>query len=128
MRKVINGKLYDTDKAHRIAYWRNGWGGRDYFSTALYRKRTGEYFVCEQYSEYDFEEFIRPLTYDMAKVWVEDYADADVYEAEFGIPDEGAEHDLHAIISEAAWQAMSRAAANDGVTIRAVIERLAATL
>ena len=128
MKKVIKGKLYDTDKAQEVAYWSNGWGDRDYRNATLYRKRTGEYFVHEQRGEYDASESICPLTYDEAKAWTEVHAEADVYEAEFGAPDEGAEHDLHAIISEAAWQAMSRAAADDGVTIRAVIERLATTL
>ena len=79
---------------------------------------------CGQ-NEWCGSESIRPLTYDQARDWTEGFADPDVYESEFGIPDEDAEHDLHVIISEAAWQALSRAATRDGVTVRVVIERLA---
>lgn len=128
MRKVIKGKLYDTDKASQVAYWSNGWGGNDYRNATLYRKRTGEYFLHRQHGEYGGSESIEPLSYDDAQTWMESHADADEYEAEFGMPDEGAEHDLHVIISETAWQSLSRSAASDGVTVRAVIERLASTL
>lgn len=128
MRKVIKGKLYDTDTARMIAHWSNGWGGSDYRSTTLYRKRTGEYFACEQVGEYDYSESITPMSYEDARDWAAQHTDGGDYESEFGTPDEGAEHDLHAIISETAWQALSRAATVEGVTVGAVIERLAATL
>lgn len=141
MRKVIKGKLYDTDKATRVASWSDGYASDFRFvAEALYRKRTGEYFLhgeggpmsryaesCGQ-NQWAGGEAIRPLTYDEAREWMEGHADADEYEAEFGIPDEGSEHDLHVIVSEAAWQALSRAASSDGTTVRAIIERLAATL
>jgi len=141
MRKVIKGKLYDTDTAARIADWSDGYP-RDFGYTheTLYRKRTGEYFLhgaggpsspyaksCGQ-NQWMGGEAIRPFTCSEAKAWMEQRADADDYEREFGIPDEGAEHDLHAIISEVAWQQLSRAASDEGVTVRAIIERLASTL
>lgn len=141
MRKVINGKLYDTEKARKIAEWSDGYP-RDfgYVSETLYRKRTGEYFIhgeggpqsayaqsCGQNSWMGGEK-ITPVSYESAKDWMERHCEADEYEAEFGTPAEGSEHDLHVIVSEAAWQALSRAAAQDGVTIGAIIERLASTL
>lgn len=139
MRKIIKGKLYDTETATKVAEHENMSDVRNfhYFCETLYRKRTGEYFLhgeggamspygrsCGQ-NEWCGGESIRPLTYDQARDWTEGFADPDVYESEFGIPDEDAEHDLHVIISEAAWQALSRAATRDGVTVRIVIERLA---
>lgn len=142
MRKVIKGKLYDTATATKVVEYENMGDVRNvhHFYETLYRKRTGEYFIhgeggamspyaesCGQ-NEWCGGQAIRPLTYDEARDWAEGFADTDVYEAEFGVPDEGAEHDLHAIISEAAWQALSRAATRDGVTVRSVIEQLADTL
>ena len=141
MRKVIRGKLYDTDTATMVAEWSDGYP-RDfrYVSETLYRKRTGEYFVhgeggpMSRYAEsrgqnqYVGGEAIRPLSYDEAREWTEAHADVDVYESEFGVPDEDGEHDLHVIVSEVAWQAISRAASRDGVSVRAVIERLASML
>lgn len=142
MRKVIKGKLYDTATATKVAEYENMADVRNFhwFCTTLYRKRTGEYFLhgeggamspygrsCGQ-NEWCGGESIRPLTYDDAREWAETYLNADEYEAEFGIPDEDAERDLHVIVSEAAWQSISRAATRDGATIRAIIERLADTL
>lgn len=141
MRKVIKGKLYDTETARPVTDWSQGFvSDFGYVSETLYRKRTGEYFLhgeggpmskyaqsCGQ-NQWIGGESIVPLTYDEAKAWTESHADADIYEAEFGIPDEEGEHDLHVIVSEAAWQAISRAAAADGTSVRAIIERLASTL
>ena len=141
MRKVIKGKLYDTDKAVMVAECSEGYP-RDFSYTheTLYRKRTGEYFLhgeggpmsayaqsCGQ-NQWMGGEVIRPFAYGEAKAWMEQCASADEYEAEFGIPDEGAEHDLHVIISEAAWQAISRRAASEGSTVRNVIEAMASNL
>jgi len=128
MRKVIKGKLYDTEKAREVGYWSNGWTGRDYRNATLYCKRTGEYFAHRVAGEYDPVDTIEPLAYDDARAWAEAHLDADEYESEFGIPDEGEEHDLHTVVSEAAWQAISRTAAVEGTTVRAIIERLAETL
>lgn len=141
MRKVIKGKLYDTEKAAMVAEWRDGYPSDfRYTCETLYRKRTGEYFLhgeggplspyaesCGQ-NQWQGGETIRPLFYDEARDWLERHGTAEEYEAEFGIPDEDAEHDLHIIVSEIAWQAISRAAASEGVAVRAVIERLASTL
>lgn len=141
MRKVIKGKLYDTDKATMVASYDNDLPINDfrYEGETLYRKRTGEYFVhCEggalsAYAQSSGDatgwgELVRPVTYDEAKAWMESHADADAYEREFGVPDEDAEHDLHVIVSEAAWQSISRAATVRGVTVRAIIEECAANL
>lgn len=128
MRKVIRGKLYDTEKAKEVGSWSNGAWNNDYFRSTLYRKRTGEYFRCDQFGEYNFDEVIEPVTFEQAREWAECHLDGDEYIAEFGTPAEGDRYDLHATVSMAAWQAMSRAAAAEGVTVGAIIERLASTL
>ena len=141
MRKVIKGKLYDTDKATEVGDWSKGDASDfSHVSETLYRKRTGEYFVhgeggpmsryaesCGQ-NQWRGGEAILPLTYDAAREWAESHLDVDEYEREFGVPDEGGEHDLHVIVSESTWQAISRAAKSEGTTVRAIIERLAGTL
>ena len=47
MKKIINGKRYDTDTATLIGY--NGYNGShsdfSYWCETLYQKRTGEYFI-----------------------------------------------------------------------------------
>ena len=46
MKKIINGKVYDTDTAKLIGSWDNGiYGDLDSVSEDLYRKRTGEFFI-----------------------------------------------------------------------------------
>ena len=141
MRKVIRGKLYDTGTAREVGEWSDGYPSDfRYVSETLYCKRTGEYFVhgeggamsryaesCGQ-NQWQGGEAITPLTYDAAREWAEGHLDADEYEAEFGIPDEGVDHDMHVVISEAAWQAISRTAAAEGVPVREIVERLASTL
>lgn len=46
MRKIINGKLYDTDTATRIGQREsNIYSDFDYISETLYQKKTGELFI-----------------------------------------------------------------------------------
>ena len=47
MKKIINGKLYDTDTAKEMGTGCASCSPRDfhYYSETLYRKRTGEYFL-----------------------------------------------------------------------------------
>ena len=49
MKKIINGKLYDTDTAKEVFAISCGNGPSDfhYYAEQLYRKRTGEYFLYE---------------------------------------------------------------------------------
>lgn len=138
MRKVIKGRLYDTDTAAHVAEWQEGYcGDLAYCHETLYRKRTGEYFVhgeggamsryserCGQ-SEWQGGEGIRPLTYKEARVWLERHGSAEEFESEFGVPEDGMVHDLHVTISEVAWQALSRRAAMEGTTVGAIISVMA---
>lgn len=101
MKKIINGKLYQTDKAKMVGSWDNGYYTNDFrFSEeTLYIKKTGEYFLhCEggalsPYAEKigdntGYGEEIRPMSYDEAREWAEEKLSADEYEAEFGEVDE----------------------------------------
>lgn len=143
MRKVINGRLYDTDKAHRVGEWDNGRFPTDfdYEQETLYRKKTGEYFIHGEggaRSVYAQErgsdgwrggERIMPCSYDRARKWVESNLTADEYEAEFGLPDEDeGQVQLSCKVSAKAMALIRRTAQREGTSIAAVVERLALAL
>jgi hypothetical protein len=98
MKKIINGKLYNTETAQLIASYSNTGDTRDFsrFSEELYQKKTGEYFLygeggpmtkysrsCGQNS-WSGDENIEPLTDTAAKAWAEEYMDADDFMGVFG--------------------------------------------
>ncbi len=101
MKKIINGKKYDTETAKYIDE-RSFSNPRDfrYVYEALYRKKNGEFFLeykggsLSRYCVYVSltgrvgGEGIRPLTIEEAKQWVEDYCDAKTYIELFGEPEE----------------------------------------
>ena len=102
MKKIINGKKYDTDTAKRIGRREeNPANNLDYFFQTLYRKKTGEFFllgeggprtIYGQPSEsggWRSGEKIIPLSYEDAQEWAEEYLTADEYEATFGAVSEG---------------------------------------
>ena len=97
MKKIINGKLYNTQSATMLVSYGNRCLPNDfhYVEENLYRKASGEFFlyVCggamSIYAEH-FEtgsrgsERIIPMTVDEAREWAEAYADADKYMEIFG--------------------------------------------
>ena len=103
MKKIINGKLYDTNTAKELATWANECYPNDfnYCQEWLHRKRTGEYFLYGKggansvYRErcygggWTAGKYIIPLTYEEARAWAEEKLDADEYAEIFGMPDEG---------------------------------------
>ena len=50
MKKIINGKKYDTDTAEQIGYDNNGLLCSDlsYIEETLYKKKTGEFFYVQK--------------------------------------------------------------------------------
>lgn len=102
MKKIINGKRYDTDTAKFIAEASySNYGDFNYWSESLYQKRTGEFFLHgeggarSKYSratgqnEWCGGAEIIPLTLLEAQEWGEKYLDADEYEETFGVVEEG---------------------------------------
>ena len=92
MVKVINGKKYSTDTAKVVAYYDNIDGFRilqcndaKFFEKTLYKKRTGEYFICtEGNNRSGVENGIEPVSEEEANKWSEIYLDADEYELIWG--------------------------------------------
>lgn len=102
MKKIINGRRYDTDTAQKVAEWDCGCARNDfsYVEETLYQKRTGEFFLygiggpaswcayaCPT-GGYDGGEKIKPLSEEEAREWCERHLDADDYEAIWGEPEE----------------------------------------
>ena len=47
MKKIINGKTYNTETAKKLANWDNEiYGSFDSIEETLYQKRTGEFFLA----------------------------------------------------------------------------------
>lgn len=97
MKKIIDGKRYDTEKAKAIGS--DSFSNRrdfNFWEETLYQKRTGEFFLhgeggaASKYAESAGQnEWIGgskliPLSFDKAKKWAEDHLDADTYESVFG--------------------------------------------
>lgn len=135
MKKIINGRLYDTDTAKELGVdcYSNI---RDfhYWSERLYQKRTGEFFMHGEggpLSHYAVStgdntwsggEKIIPLTAAKAREWAEEHLDADAYEAVFGLPNEDADPVTLSIQIPADLNAQIRQAAADaGQSLKAYI-------
>ena len=98
MRKIINGRLYDTTTATKVATYMNGDPAIDFhhFKETLFQKRNGEFFLLASgrspakyraYSDdglYRGEDAFIPLTLEDAKRWSEDHLEVDEYIAVFG--------------------------------------------
>ncbi|MGE5631403.1 MAG: ribbon-helix-helix domain-containing protein [Caulobacteraceae bacterium] len=108
MRKIINGRTYNTATSKLIGEWSNGCYTNDYnyCSEDLYKNTKGAYFLhydggaMSKYRKYSGpnswggDTGITPLTYDEAKEWAEKHLASDEYIAEFGTPDDAAPSDL----------------------------------
>lgn len=136
MKKIISGKLYDTETAREIAVWSNNLGPRDFHHCVetLYKKRTGEYFLygvggpMSKYAEscgdnsWSGGSKIIPLTYKAAQEWAEEKMDADDYMAEFGPVSESEEMTtLSVSVTEAVAERIRREAQEKGISVSALI-------
>lgn len=139
MKKVINGKMYNTETAQEIGSWANGGGWSDFHhqEETLYKKRTGEYFLhgeggpMTRYAEqvelnsWSGGARIMPLSYAEAQAWAEEHMDADDYEAHFGsVPEDDGREILSISITATAAELMRRHASQAGLSVSAYIEAL----
>lgn len=96
-KKIINGKMYNTETAKELADYWNGYHGHDFGYTweYLFIKKTGEYFLygeggaLSRYAEHVaggsvFGRKIIPMTEKEAQEWVMEHCDADTYIKLFG--------------------------------------------
>lgn len=139
MKKIINGKVYDTESAKLIGEWDNGRYGRDFGRCAedLYQKRTGEFFlhggggpmskyaVSHGDNEWSGGEKIIPLSYDAAREWAESHLPAEEYEAIFGaVQEDDSRVTITLSLSASSVELAKRAAAQAGISLSSYIEGL----
>lgn len=137
MKKIINGKVYDTCTAEQVGDWFNGDTGFGRCYEILYRKRTGEFFLhgkggpMSKYAvscgnnEWGGSEKIIPLSYKAAQEWAKEHLDEEEYEKSFG---EVVEDDTRAYItlslSKSAVEQAKRNASKNGLSLSAYMESL----
>ena len=101
MKKIINGKMYNTETAILLARRDSGYAYYDYrsFEEILYQKNNGEFFLygtggaMSRYAETvggDIRggENIFPLTEKETKKWAEENLSCEEYEKIFGAVEE----------------------------------------
>lgn len=138
MKKIINGKMYDTDKARYLGgdSYSNS-GDFHHWTEELYVKRTGEYFLygtggpMTKYAEstgqntWSGGEKIIPLTPHNAMKWAEEHLRAEDYEEIFGLPDEDAEPvAISAMLPAQLVAKLRAAAAEEQISVTAYLEKL----
>lgn len=139
MKKVINGKVYDTNTAKKRGEYEPNPYKSDFnwFCEELYQKKTGEFFLygdgnanspysksCGQ-NEWCGSEAIIPMSYESAREWAEKHLSGDEYISIFGDPEESAEKTaLNLYIRKTTAEKLKQAAAKAGVTVSEYIEGL----
>lgn len=139
MKKIINGRRYDTDTATHLASAYSNLEKRDfgYWEEELYRKNTGEFFIygwggpASRYSvsagnnSWSGGEKIIPVTLEAAQEWAEKYLDGDKYEEIFGVVEETAEkRTVTFSLPLDVIEKIKRQAADAGCTMSDLIEKL----
>lgn len=91
MKRIINGKLYNTETARVIAKSETTTDHSDfgYYCKEIYKKRTGEYFLCQYGYVYTcgWKTEIIPLKVQQTKALLETMGESGViaYTNEFGV-------------------------------------------
>lgn len=93
MKKVVNGKLYDTQTANCYFLWREDHYEDSWTEETLCKKTNGEFFLARYYHgvENEFNEevkadfaYIHPLKIGEAKIIAEIYLSGETYMELFG--------------------------------------------
>lgn len=96
MKKIINGRKYDTNTAQEIDSYTAHVGSFQYVREILYRKKNGEFFIYGEggpasgyavsidYNSWSGGQAIRPMTETNARLWLENHSDVCTYESVFG--------------------------------------------
>ncbi len=139
MKKIVNGRVYDTETATLIGEWWNNESGLRRIDEVLYRKKTGEYFLhgfggaATQYAaaisqnSWQSGERIMPQSYGEAQAWAEEHLAADCYAAEFGpVSEDDTRTTVTISLPASTIERAKRAAAQKGASLSGYIEDLIA--
>lgn len=139
MKKIINGKVYDTETAKELASWSDGMSFRDFshMKETLFRKKTGEFFLYGQggpmtkyavsagQNSWSGGSKIIPLTWESAREWAEEHLGANDYESIFGpVAEDDSRTTIALSLSAGSVERAKRAAAQAGISLSAYIESL----
>lgn len=142
MKKIINNKRYDTDKAEACGSDSYGYPGDfNWWEETLYQKRTGEFFlygeggpmsryaVTIDQNSWSGGEKIMPLSLDAARQWAEKHLSGDDYEKLFGeVAEDGDEPERRPInlsLPTDLIRRLRQAAAEKGVSVSDLVVELA---
>lgn len=143
MKKIINGKRYDTDTAKECGTAYSKLGRRDfgYWEETLYQKRTGEFFlygeggpasryaVSAGQNSWSGGEKIIPLSAQNAMMWAEEHLEADEYERIFGeVTEDESKKVVTYSLPVSTIEKVKRIAAEQGISLSEVIERAISAL
>lgn len=138
MKKIINGRRYDTDTANLIAQMESDLSRTDfrYYEESLYRKITGEFFlygVGGPMSAYAMPSGngwtggakLIPMSLEEAQKWVEVNLDADEYERIFGkVEEDVSKRTVTFSLTERTIEKIARLAAEANCSKSEVVERM----
>lgn len=121
MKKIINGKVYNTETAKQIGYDNDNPTGN--WEEYLFQKKTGEFFI--QHWDSWNGGCIEPISFKDAQKWLEKHGTAEQYEAVFGEPDEDEEDVLLGVrVSAATAAKLKKVSAQTGISQNKLIESL----
>lgn len=138
MKKIINGKKYNTETAQKMGGRDNGYAVNDfnYMIETLYRKKTGEFFLHGEgggLSRYasaygdsmGWGEQIIPLTEKEAEEWAEDRLKVDEYEAIFGeVKEDYSDKSVNLTIMASSHEILRRLQNKTGKTMGEIMNKL----
>ena len=143
MKKIINGKVYDTETAKEVGSWCTAGSWRDFnhMEETLYKKKTGEFFIYGEggpmtkyaqsigQNEWSGGERIMPMSFSEAQKWAEDHLDGEEYEAIFGeVAEDDSRMQVCYSLSVSTVEVIKRKAAEAGISASAYIDELVKNL
>lgn len=138
MKKIINGRVYDTEKAKKVGFYADGISYRDHawYNETLYRKKTGEFFIYgEGGSASRYRRRIKnmwhegdkivPLSYESAHTWAEKHLDTNEYDEIFGeVIEDNSRATITLYMSTAKIERAKRNASKADISFSGYIENL----
>ena len=141
MKKIINGRKYDSDTAKELGSYSNygSWNDFNHFEETLYQKRNGEFFLfgeggaMTKYREPEGQNCwtggsrIVPISDDKARKWAEKYLEVDEYESIFGEVSEDETPGKTTVVlcvNGEKWNIAKAAAEEKGIGVSEYIESL----